>query len=58
MVDSTLADTSDAVFSLLNITSVEMISHETPNDFALFQNYPNPFNRLRESHSIYQAVNL
>lgn len=55
-LDSTLADTSSAVFTLINPVSVETISSEIPNRFKLFQNYPNPFNPITQiGYSIAEA---
>jgi hypothetical protein len=44
IVDPSIIDTSDAVFSLIPPSGVETINLELPDDYNLFQNYPNPFN--------------
>jgi|GEM_PF-2621317 len=40
----TVADTSDAIFTIKYATGVSKLSSEIPDEFALQQNYPNPFN--------------
>ncbi len=40
----TVADTSDAVFTIKYATGVSRVSSEIPDEYALQQNYPNPFN--------------
>ncbi|RKY96078.1 MAG: hypothetical protein DRQ13_06255, partial [Ignavibacteriae bacterium] len=42
--DSSITDTSDAVFSLIPPSGIEVETSEIPDDYHLFQNYPNPFN--------------
>ncbi|MCH8033697.1 MAG: hypothetical protein IH950_08080 [Bacteroidetes bacterium] len=37
-------DFSDADFTINDITGVEYITNEIPDEYILFQNYPNPFN--------------
>jgi len=44
IVDSTIIDTSNAVFSLIPPTGIESKNFEIPDEYNLFQNYPNPFN--------------
>jgi hypothetical protein len=42
--DTTLSDTSDTVFSLIDPAAVNNTNRTVPMDFNLAQNYPNPFN--------------
>jgi hypothetical protein len=42
--DSTIIDTSNAVFSLIPPSGIEAENLEIAHDYHLFQNYPNPFN--------------
>lgn len=42
--DSSIIDTSDASFSIIPPSGVEVVNSEIPDDYNLFQNYPNPFN--------------
>jgi hypothetical protein len=42
--DSTIIDTSDASFSIIAPSGIEIVNSELPNEYNLFQNYPNPFN--------------
>lgn len=42
--DTTLADTSDNVFTITEPTGVENTNLNAPKNYNLFQNYPNPFN--------------
>ncbi len=44
LADTTMADTSNAPFTLTTVSSVENKKSSQPNGFALYQNYPNPFN--------------
>jgi hypothetical protein len=42
--DSSVIDTSDASFSIIPPSGVEIVNLDIPDDYNLFQNYPNPFN--------------
>lgn len=42
--DSSIIDTSDASFSIMPPSGVEIVNLEIPDKYNLFQNYPNPFN--------------
>jgi hypothetical protein len=44
LVDSSIIDTSDDVFSISVPTGIEIINEQIPVKYALLQNYPNPFN--------------
>ncbi|HEY6438338.1 MAG TPA: T9SS type A sorting domain-containing protein, partial [Ignavibacteriaceae bacterium] len=52
IIDPTIIDTSDASFSIIPPSGVEIINNDIPTDYNLLQNYPNPFNpstRIRYS---------
>ena len=42
--DSSIIDTSDASFSIITPSGVEIVNLDIPDEYDLFQNYPNPFN--------------
>jgi len=44
IVDSSIIDTSDASFSIIPPSGVEIVNSDIPDEYNLFQNYPNPFN--------------
>jgi hypothetical protein len=44
LADPSIADTSDASFTISPPSGVEIVNLGIPNDYDLFQNYPNPFN--------------
>ncbi|MBK7631175.1 MAG: T9SS type A sorting domain-containing protein [Ignavibacteriales bacterium] len=44
IADSSLYDTSDTEFTIMNPLDIKNISSLIPNQFYLSQNYPNPFN--------------
>ena len=44
ITDPSIIDTSDASFSIIPPSEVEVVNSEIPDEYDLFQNYPNPFN--------------
>ncbi len=44
ITDLSIIDTSDASFSIIPPSGVEIVNLDIPNDYNLLQNYPNPFN--------------
>jgi hypothetical protein len=44
ITDSSIIDTSDASFSIIPPSGVEIVNPDIPDEYYLFQNYPNPFN--------------
>jgi len=50
--DPSIIDTSDASFSIIPPSEVEIVNLGIPNDYDLFQNYPNPFNPTTKSDTL------
>ena len=44
LADPSIVDTSDASFSIIPPSGIEIVNLDIPNDYNLLQNYPNPFN--------------
>jgi hypothetical protein len=46
--DPLIKDTSDASFSIVPPSDVEIVNSDVPEDYSISQNYPNPFNPSTE----------
>jgi hypothetical protein len=46
--DPLIKDTSDASFSIVPPSDVEIVNSDIPEDYSISQNYPNPFNPSTE----------
>jgi len=44
IADSSLSDTSDTGFTIMNPSDVDNTNNDLLSDYNLYQNYPNPFN--------------